>query len=87
MSSLQPLVLTFSFNANRTEAADFVDLVQLDLVLAQITAKINEVITAINVTLRADNTLRDATVDLRNLSDDALKNLTAMTNAAVVASR
>ena len=83
MASVQPLVIDYSFTANRTQATDLVDLAQLDAVLNQIAAKLNETIAALNVTTRDDDTLRDSTVELRNLSDDVLEQITTTVNAAI----
>jgi hypothetical protein len=83
MASVQPLIIDYSFAANRTQATDMVDLDQLDAVLNQIATKLNETIAALNVTTRDDDTLRDSTIELRNLADDALEHLTTTVNAAI----
>jgi hypothetical protein len=80
---VQPIQLGYSFVANRQQATDTVDLTQLDAAFAQVADKINEIITALDVTLRDDNTLDDGTVEPRNLSEDVHVELTALVNGAI----
>ena len=86
MSSVQPLVITYSFAANRTQAVDSVDLDQLDAILGQVADKLTEVIDAMNVVQREDDTLSDQIVDFRSLNDDVVEELSSLVNAAVTAS-
>lgn len=81
--SVEPLQVTYSFNANRRTASDLVDAAALDAVFLLITDKINEVITALDVTTRDDDTLVDGVLEARHLSDDAVEQISAMINAQV----
>lgn len=81
--SVQPLRIGYSFNANRRGASDRVDAAQLDAVFALVTAKLNEIITALDVTTRDDNTLNDAIIEARHLGDDTVEEISAMINAEV----
>lgn len=81
--SVTPLVTTYSFNANRRNATDQVDAAALDAVFLLITDKINEIITALDVTTRDDDTLADAVIEARHLADDAVEEISAMINAQV----
>jgi len=81
--SVDPLVIPYSFQANARQAQDKVDLAQLDAALAQLAAKLNEIGTALNVTLRDDNTLDDGVIESRHLSDEVLEALTVIANDAV----
>jgi hypothetical protein len=78
--SVQPLTLTYSFQANRTQATDMVDLQQLDAAFAQITGKLNEILVALDETMRDDNTLDDAVVEPRHLHEECYKEITAIVN-------
>lgn len=81
--SVQPLVLTHSFTKARLQATDRVDAAALDAALAQITDKLNEVITALDVTMRDDDTLRDGSIEPRHLTDEVLASVTSLVNEAV----
>jgi hypothetical protein len=80
--SVQPLVINYSFQANRAQATDKVDLARLDAAFAAITAKLNEVIVALDQTLRDDDTLDDGVLQSRHLSDEVLEELTVIANRA-----
>lgn len=82
-TSVQPLVIDYSFQANREAATDLVDAAQLDVVLGQVADKLNEIVTALAVTTRDDNALADATIELRTLSNDTLEHLSQLVNEAV----
>lgn len=82
MSSVQPLRLTYSFAANRQHASDSVDADQLDAALATITAKLNEVVAAIDTTLRDDDTLMDGSIEPRHLSDEVNVDIAGQVNLA-----
>lgn len=84
--SVQPLVIHYSFYANHSQAQDKVDLVQLDSVFVTINNKITEIIDAINTIQRDDDALSDQSIELRNLNDNVLSNLSAQVNTAVAAS-
>ena len=80
--SVQPLALTYSATAGRSQATDNVDLAGLGAALAQITAKLNEIITALNVTTRDDDTLADGSIDRLNLNDDVYNQMASMAQQA-----
>lgn len=82
--SVQPLVIDYSFVGARTQATDMVNLAQLDLALAAITDKLNEIIATVDIIVRDDDTLDDGCVDARHLSDDARAEIISIVNAAVV---
>jgi hypothetical protein len=83
--SVQPLVINYSFAANARQATDRVDLAQLDTALASVAAKLNEVVTAINVTTRDDDTLHDHVVEPRHLAPEVYSELASMVQKAVCA--
>lgn len=83
--SVQPLVLNYSFAANARQAADKIDLPQLDATLSSIASKLNEIVTAINVTTRDDDTLHDHVVEPRHLAPEVYTELASMVQKAVVA--
>jgi len=85
MSSVQPLRLNYSFAANRRQATDMIDAAQLDAALATITGKLNEIVAAINVPLRADNTLKDASLEPRHFSDEVNVDIAGQINTAFLA--
>lgn len=76
--SVQPLVLNYSFEAHKHQAVDRVDAAQLDAALAQITEKLNEIIYALDETLRDDDTLRDNSIEPRHLAPEVYEALTAL---------
>jgi hypothetical protein len=78
MADIQPLVIPFSFTGARTQATDQVDLASLDAAFALVTAKLNECITALNMTLAADNTLADNTVGVLTISPEAWAEIAAV---------
>lgn len=80
MISVRPLVLTHSFAGARNQATDKVDLAQLDAAFAQITDKLNEIIGAMDITLRDDNTLKDSSIEPRHLSSDTYSEIVAIVN-------
>jgi hypothetical protein len=82
-SSVQPLVIDYSFAANRRQATDMVDLDQLDGVIVTLTDKINEIIAALDVTTRDDNTLHDGIIEPRNLHPETESEFTALVQQAV----
>lgn len=82
MSSVQPLQLTFSFTANRAQATDKVDLAQLNAAFATVTAKLNEIKTALDVTLGPDNTLKDGSIAPRHFSDEVDTEIAGKVNTA-----
>jgi len=81
--SVQPLVLNYSFAANRTQAQDQVDLAQLDSILAQMNDRITALIDVLNTTQRDDNALSDQAIDFRCLNDDVVANISSQVNTAV----
>ena len=85
MSSVQPLRLSYSFAANRRQATDSVNAAQLDAALATITNKLNEIVAAIDVPLRADNTLKDGSLEPRHFSDEVNVDLAGQINTAFLA--
>jgi hypothetical protein len=85
MSSVQPLRLNYSFAANRRQATDLVDAAQLDAALATITNKLNEIVDAINVPLRPDNTLKDGSLEPRHFSDEVNVDIAGQINTAFLA--
>jgi hypothetical protein len=76
--SISPLVINYSFAQNRTSAQDKVDLVQLNAIFNQIAAKQNEIITALAVTTRADDTLADGVVTPATLSTETQEYIIAV---------
>lgn len=80
MISVRPLVINYSFAANRQQATDKVDLAQLDAAFAQVTDKLNEIIRAVDITLRDDDTLKDSSVEPRHLSSEVYTELVAIVN-------
>lgn len=76
--SVQPLVIGYSFVANRRQATDLVNLTQLDAAFLLVTNKLNEIILALNETTDDDNTLKDGSIAARNLSDDTLDEITSI---------
>lgn len=84
-SSVQPLVLTYSATASRSQATDLIDLDGLNTALDQITDKLNEIITALNVTTRDDDTLLDNIIDRVNFDDNVYNEFSSMAQAAVEA--
>jgi len=85
MSSVQPLRLNYSFAANRRQATDMIDAAQLDAALATITSKLNEIVAAIDVPLRDDNTLKDASLEPRHFSDEVNVDIAGQINTAFLA--
>ena len=81
--SVAPLVLHPSFARDARRAKDLVDAADLDNVLGAIEGKINEIIAALDVTMRDDDTLADGVVDAATLSDDARAELVSMVNDTV----
>lgn len=81
--SVQPLIIEYSFVGARTQATDKVDLAALDAAFGQITDKLNEVINALDVTLRDDDTLDDACLEPRHLSDEVRAEIVAIVNEKV----
>lgn len=81
--SVQPLTLNYSFQANRTQATDKVDLAQLDAALGQITDKMNEIVEALDLTLRDDDTLDDGVIEPRHMSDEFRAEIISAVNAVV----
>lgn len=79
---IQPLVYNYSFQGNKGRATDMVVASQQDAALQAITDKLNEVITAFNVVIRDDNTIRDGVIEARHLSPDALELVTSIANQA-----
>lgn len=77
MSSIQPLIIGYSFTASRSSASDMVDLAQLNAVIGQVAAKLNEVKNVLDANLRDDDTLQDSSVDFRHLSSDVAENLSS----------
>lgn len=82
MAPIQPLVIGYSFNANRTQATDQIDLAQADLVLLQISEKLNEIIDAVNLVIRDDGTLEDGCFLPSHMSDDFRAEVVSIANAA-----
>ncbi len=82
--SVQPLVIDYSFAANREQATDLVDAAQLDAVLGQLAGKLNEIIAAIDETTRDDDALDDHSIEPRHLSDEVYKELSAIAQQAAV---
>lgn len=80
MISVRPLVINYSFAANRRQATDKVDLAQLDAAFAQITDKLNEIIAAVDITTRDDNTLKDSSIEPRHLTSDVYTEIVAIVN-------
>lgn len=70
MTSVAPGDPTYLFNDNTASARDRVSAVNLDAQLALAWATINELLTALKVTIRDDNTLTDSIVLLRNLAPE-----------------
>ena len=85
MSSVQPLRLAYSFAANRRQATDSIDAAQLDAALATITGKLNEIIAAIDVPLRDDDTLKDTSLEPRHFSDEVNVDIAGQINTAFLA--
>lgn len=85
MSSVQPLRLNYSFAANRRQATDMIDAAQLDAALATITSKLNEIVAAIDVPLRDDNTLKDNSIEPRHFSDEVNVDIAGQINTAFLA--
>jgi hypothetical protein len=81
--SVQPLVLSYSATATRLQARDMVDLAELDGALAQITAKLNEVIQALDTTIRDDDTLDDGCLEPRHMTDEFRAEIVSIVNARV----
>ena len=82
--SVDPLVIGYSFAANAAQATDKVNLAALDAVLAQISDKLNELIIAVDVSTRDDNTLADSSIEPRHLSREAYMEITAIVNGTAV---
>jgi hypothetical protein len=82
-TSVQPIVIGYSFQANRTQATDKVDLVQLDAVVQTIGGKLNEILVMLDKTLRDDDTLDDRTVEPRHLHPETLAEIASLANAGV----
>lgn len=76
--SVQPLVFTYSFEAHKQQAVDCVDAAALDRAFAEVVAKLNEIIYALDETLRDDDTLRDNVIEPRHLAPEVYEKLTAM---------
>jgi hypothetical protein len=76
--SVQPLTIGYSFVTNRRQATDRVDLAELAAAFEAVTDKLNEIITALDVTTGDDNTLADDVIEGRHLSEDALEEITGM---------
>ena len=85
MSSVAPLVLNYSARNQVGEAGNTVDLASLDAALATITAKLNEVIAAIDITTRDDDTLKDTSIEPRHLSDEVTVDIAGQINQAFLA--
>lgn len=81
--SVQPLVINYSFVGARIQATDKVDLAALDAAFVQITDKLNEIINALDVTLRDDDTLDDGCLEPRHMSDDFRAEIVALVNERV----
>lgn len=81
--SVQPLVIAYSFTGARRGASDRVNAAQLDVIFGQIAGKINELVTALNVTTRDDDELDDEVVESRHLANDALDQISSLINARV----
>ena len=82
-TSIPPLEITYSFAANKRSAVDRVNVVQLDATLASCVAKINEVITALDETLRDDDTLDDGVILPEHLNEEVIAEVSALVAAAV----
>lgn len=78
MPIIEPLVVNYSFSANRRQATDLVDLTALNAVFTQFADKFNEIIDALNETTGVDNTLADGVIEERHLNDDVLDEITSM---------
>jgi hypothetical protein len=81
-TSVQPLVWDYSFQANRTQATDKVDLAQLDAALQATGDKLNEILSMLDKTLRDDDTLDDRTVEPRHLHPETLAEIVSAVNSA-----
>jgi hypothetical protein len=85
MSSVDPLVIGYSFTAARGGASDKVDLAALDAALALVTGKLNEIVAAIDVVTRDDDTLKDASIEPRHLSDEVVVDIAGQINQTYLA--
>lgn len=83
MSSIEPIVSTYSFAASAKSATDSVDLATLDAAFATIASKINEVITVLNAVIRDDDALADNSVTSDVLSIDAKEEMSSLAQQAV----
>jgi hypothetical protein len=80
---VEPLVINYSFVGSREQATDLVDLVALDAAFEQIADKLNEIVNALDVTLRDDNTLDDGCLEPRHMSDDFRAEVVSIVNQLV----
>lgn len=76
--SVLPLEFDYSFEAHKDQAVDRVDAAKLDEAFAKVTAKLNEIIYALNETLRDDDTLKDNAIEPRHLAPEVYDQLTVM---------
>lgn len=82
--SVPPLVSYYSFDAQKASATDRVNLAQLNAELAAMRATINALITALNVTTRSDDQLKDEIVTKTALHPEVLDEIGKLARAAVV---
>lgn len=83
MPNIAALRIDYSFAANRRAATDRVNATQLDATLAAIVAKVNEVVAALDETLRDDDTLDDAVIQPRHLNEEVITTIASMVQAEV----
>lgn len=85
MSSVDPLIIGYSFTAARGGASDKVDLAALDGALAQVTDKLNEIVAALDVVTRDDDTLKDTSIEPRHFSDEVAVDIAGQINESFIA--
>lgn len=82
-TSVQPVVINYSFQANRTQAADKVNIAQLDAAIQTIADKLNEMLAVLDKTLRDDDTLDDRIIEPRHLHPETLAEIASIANTSV----